>query len=159
MNATSLRSRGSLLATLKEATLSHQVTTQPTPFSQELNTTTTGSQLASEKRVKNVSKTTMNGLFSFFKPLNQKQDKMNKKKTSLTKEEGSIGGQSHTASVSLESITVILLEEVHTHTHTHHLHSFIMCVCGCRLMYYLRVIKDSGVVYMILLQLLKDQSF
>lgn len=123
MNATSLRSRGSLLATLKEATLSHQVTTQPTPFSQNLNTTTTGSQLASEKRVKDVSKTTMNGLFSFFKPLNQKQDKKKmKKKTSLTREEGSNGGQSHTASVSLESITVILLEEVHTHTPSSLLH-------------------------------------
>ena len=126
MNATSLRSRGNLLATLKEATLSHQVTTQPTPFSQNLNTTTTGSQLASEKRIKDVSKTTqvMNGLFSFFKPLNQKQNKMKKKKPSLTREEGSNGGQSHTASVSLESITVILLEEVHTHTYTHiHTHT------------------------------------
>ena len=126
MNATSLRSRGSLLATLKEATLSHQVSTQPTPLSQnlkELNMTTTGSQLASEKRVKDVSKTTMNGLFSFFKPLNQKQDKKKmKKKTSLTREEGSNGGQSHTASVSLESITVILLEEVHTHTPSSLLH-------------------------------------
>ena len=110
MNSSTVRSRGNLLTTLKEATLSHQVSTQPTVSSSSLThcmqprhvtpRTGPGMHSASERGKKVGGK---DGLLSFFKPQNQREDDI---------AEGEMRVAEGSRLVSLETSTVILLEEV-----------------------------------------------
>lgn len=120
-----MRSRGSLLATLKEATLSHQVSMQPKApqllssitsfFKQPLTEsvrTAAGNQSACERKV---SRRKREGLLSFFKPQSGRESKTVVRQKEMTTESAGVLSceRDHSSSmVSLETNTVILLEEV-----------------------------------------------
>lgn len=122
VNSSSVRSRGSLLSTLKEATLSHQVSMQPKAVQQPGSITSylkqpltrppAGSQLARKRRMER-KKPQGGGLLSFFKPQSDREGK-----PAVGKEEGGVppttilSTDERSTLVSLETSTVVLLEEV-----------------------------------------------
>ena len=105
VNAGSVRSRGYLLGTLKEATLSHHVSLQPLVGVANQTASERGVKLSTNPR-REKKKT---GLLTFFKRADQRED---------DEERGEGRSGSHCRPVSLESSTVILLEEVSPHSHT-----------------------------------------
>ena len=121
VNSSSVRSRGSLLATLKEATLSHQVSTQPllpttaAPYRQPLTESVrkvSSNRMGSERGV-NVAgegKRSRGGLLSFFKPQGGRREGKAAARAMPPEREPSTSDNSR--AVSLETNTVILLEEV-----------------------------------------------
>lgn len=124
MNSSSVRSRGTLLATLKEATLSHHVSTQPRA-AQPLGSIT--SSLVQPLRVKSPADSPLDrrgrkkkaqegGLLSFFKPQSEREGRapprrkegtVHRTTSQLVHERQNNSGQ-----VSLETSAVVLLEEV-----------------------------------------------
>ena len=103
VNAGSVRSRGYLLGTLKEATLSHHVSLQPLVGVANQTASERGVKLSTNPR-KEKKKT---GLLTFFKRADQRENE---------EERGEGRRGSHCRPVSLESSTVILLEEVSPHS-------------------------------------------
>ena len=116
VNSSSVRSRGSLLATLKEATLSHQVSTQPTtaPCRQPLTESarmTAGNRMSSEGGVKKAGERAQGGLLSFFKPQGRREGEEAVRGVAPERG-GTLSTSDNSRLVSLETNTVILLEEV-----------------------------------------------
>ena len=124
MNSSSVRSRGTLLANLKEATLSHHVSTQPRA-TQPLGSIT--SSLIQPLRVKSPADSTLErrgrkkkaqegGLLSFFKPQSEREGRApprTKEGTVHRTTSKSVHErQNNSGQVSLETSTVVLLEEV-----------------------------------------------
>ena len=108
VNAGSVRSRGHLLGTLKEATLSHHVSLQPLVGVVNQTASERGVKLSTnpkKKKKKKEKKKGSSGILTFFKRADQRES---------DKERGE--GRSGRP-VSLESSTVILLEEVSPHSH------------------------------------------
>ena len=99
MNSTTIRSRGALLAILKEATLSHQVSVQPSA-----GTIPSERGVKDETRGRKKKKTAGNGLLTFFQPVGQRERRQ--------EETVATDNTSSCAAVSLESSTVLILEEV-----------------------------------------------
>lgn len=119
------------MATLKEATLSHHVSTQPRP-TQPLGSSSTSSSIRPvEKMVKSPvdsqldrrsgrkKKAQEGGLLSFFKPLSEREDRAPPRRkegtvhmTTAQSVHSTDMRQNITAQVSLETSTVVLLEEV-----------------------------------------------
>ena len=136
INSSAVRGRGSLLATLKEATLSHQVSTQPKTqthgsiisfFKQPLRepaNTSAGSGSAGGRGRGAAQGQGKGGLLSFFKPQDiVREDKAAGRRggrSLVASTDSSRGDSAHSANernknsspVSLATATVILLEEV-----------------------------------------------
>ena len=139
------------MTTLREATLSHQVSLRPSAaVSSNERGVKSAAVSSSERGVKSAStqrKNTsgVNGLLMFFRQGGRRPDDDGGERE---RERESATDNSSSCSVSLEMSTVILLEEAsppslslsHTHTHTHtHTHRWMCC---------LRQTEGSGLVCM-----------
>lgn len=119
MNSSSVRSRGSLLTTLKEATLSHHVSTQPKPTQPLGSITSSLTQPLQEVgrspagRRGGRKKPLEGGLLSFFKPQSEREGRAppRRRDRDMTTDH-STNERQNSAQVSLETSTVVLLEEV-----------------------------------------------